>query len=306
MNKLNLPKLYSQWDDRWANRILGWNPPGSSYTIYNYGCLISCVAMTLEYTGYSTNPHFVNEDLKDKGGFLEGTGLYVWGAAEDIYKSINSETIVHTPNPLTDADMNIIYQAIDDGNPVMLQIDYNPSTVDMEMHYVLCIGYDPSDENNLLIADPLGGQERSLKDYLGWYRPSARNTIYQYIVYDVEVPTEPSSLHDTMIDWDDEEGNRHTCGWYEYEWFNEKTKRLQQLEDHQVELNVKAFEINNLSDQLTILQEKNARLTNKVESMSQQISGQKATIARLETQNASLMTTSDLLGILFRKIFKKN
>lgn len=302
MNKLELPKLYSQWDSRWAEDVLGYNPSESHYTIYNYGCLISCIAMTLEYTGYPINPHFINEDLKSNGGFLEGTGLYIWGSSEDIYGNIKNETVLHTPDKLTDADMNSIYEAIDNGNPVMLQIDYNPKTVDMEMHYVLCIGYDPSDENNLLIADPLGGLERSLKDYLGWYRPSARNTIYQYIIYDVVVPTKPS-LHDVKIDWDDAEGNRHTCGWYEYEWYNEKTMRLKESEEHTVELNDKAITINSLTGAMENAQKEVTKLTNKIGNQSQQISDQKTKISRLETQNASLMSVPDLIKILLNKIF---
>jgi hypothetical protein len=53
---------------------------------------------------------------------------------------------------------------------------------------VLVVGYNPNDENDMTIFDPLGGKLRSLKDYLGWFKPSARNTIEKYLIYEGPAP----------------------------------------------------------------------------------------------------------------------
>jgi uncharacterized protein YvpB len=85
---------------------------------------------------------------------------------------------------LKDSDINAIKDAIDAGFPVMIWLDYNPRTVKNDMHWVLIIGYDPTDENNFTIADPIDGKEKSLKKYLGWWKPSARRAIEAYVIYD--------------------------------------------------------------------------------------------------------------------------
>jgi len=148
--------------------------------------------MVGKYYGFDDTPATVNKDLKDATGFVGG-GLYVWGKYPTLRKGIK-ETMFSTPDPLTDAQYAVIKQALGNGYPVMLQIDYNPKTVPTDTHYVLVIGYDEGDENNLTIADPLGGTIHSLKDYLGWYRPSMRKTIEQVVVYEGKVPAQSGAL----------------------------------------------------------------------------------------------------------------
>jgi hypothetical protein len=137
--------------------------------------------MLSQYFGKGETPATINEKLKGVNGFVTG-GNYIWGSITKIHKDI-TETVIETPLPLTDGQINKIKQEIDEGYPVMCQIDYNPQTVKSDQHFVLIVGYNPAEENDFTIADPLGGAEVSLKKYLGWLKPSARKSIDKFICY---------------------------------------------------------------------------------------------------------------------------
>lgn len=125
----------------------------------------------------------INKKLKDLGvgvGYANG-GDYVSGGINKLYSDIK-ETRTTTPSKVSDAQMGEIRTALDNGYPVIIGIDYNPKDVDYDSHFVVVVDYDASDENNLTIADPITGKLRSLKDYLGWYKPNARTTIESYVV----------------------------------------------------------------------------------------------------------------------------
>lgn len=313
MKKITIPTLYSQWNIKWANKLLGFNTV-STYNIYNYGCLITCLAMVSKYYGFDEDPSDINDKLKSKNGFVQG-GLYVWGSITKVHTSIK-EKLTRTPTPLTDAQYKEIKDAIDKGYPVMLQIDVNPKTVALDMHYVLCIGYNPQDENDLLIADPLGGKERSLKDYLGWFRPNMRRTIEQYVIYEGKVLQTGDKLRDTVIDFDDSEGKRHNVGWYVYEWFVEKTARLKceetatkEIEETRQELK----KVNELLDEAhetitkkeTVITEKNDIITGHLQTIKEQ----KDLIEILKTQTLDNLTIGEVVMLLWEAVkdlkFKK-
>lgn len=184
--KLLLPQLFHQQDVRWGKKLLG-NNTNPTFNLHNYGCLVAAEAMIACYYGKDTDPLRLNEQLAQNSGFIDG-GRYVWNAINRIYPDI-SESIVKTPAPLTDAQMNEIKAAIDQGFPVIVQIDYNPKTAALDSHFVVITGYSQKDENDFTIADPLKSTEHSLKDYLGWMRPSARKTIEEYCIVKGKVPT---------------------------------------------------------------------------------------------------------------------
>jgi hypothetical protein len=185
--KVNLSVVYAQGDTRWGSTMLGFNTE-LPYNIANFGCLLTCLTMACKYYGKDENPDTLNTFLKEKKGFADG-GNYVWGAITKCYPDIK-EVRTMTPSLLTDAQIQEIKTAIDDGYPVMVHLDYNPKTVKNDMHFVLLIDYNPNDENDFTIADPLGGKICSLKTYLGWFKPNARNTIEQYDILKGKVPVE--------------------------------------------------------------------------------------------------------------------
>lgn len=189
MPSITLPVVYSQWDSRWSNLLLGFNTQ-LPYNFYNFACLICCLAMVAQYYGKDWNPIKINEDLKKMGaglGFAAGSGNYIPGGFNRLFGDI-TETRTLTPSRMTDQQIGEIKSSIDAGHPVMIQIDVNPRTVQNDTHFVLITGYNPGEENDFTIADPLGGKIRSLKDYLGWFFPNARDTIFQYTRYTGKKP----------------------------------------------------------------------------------------------------------------------
>lgn len=227
---MKLNTVYSQMDSKWGNVYLGFNTQ-QPYNIYNYGCLITCIAMVCKYYGKDETPLSINDKLKKVAGFVGG-GNYVPDAIEKIYKDI-TETRVTTPAPLTDFQMNEIKSALDNGYPVMIELDYNPKTVENDMHFVLITDYNKNDENDFTIADPLGGTIKSLKSYLGWFRPSARKTINQYYIYKGTLPKTELSVSEVLaltVDKENFEGKIKTVQFYFNEWEVEKKERLKLIE----------------------------------------------------------------------------
>lgn len=151
-------------------------------------------------------------DLKPGKGFAAGSGNYVPGAISLIHPEI-TEKIINTPQKLTDAQIGEIKGALDARFPVVVQIDVNPKTVENDTHYSPLVDYDNADENNFTLADTLGGQAVSLKKYLGFLRPSARESIYRYIIYSGNPPKDdgktvvvPADIYPNIIhgstEWD--------------------------------------------------------------------------------------------------------
>lgn len=191
--KINLPIFFKQGDSRWANKRLGFNSD-PKYNFKNFACLITSLAMVSRYFGKEVTPVDINDKLKALGqgrGFHAGNGNYVYGAITKIFSDIKEKKVV-TPMPLTDGQLGEIRTALDSGYPVMIQLDYNPKTVKLDSHFVLVVDYDKNDENNLTIVDPITGEVRSLRHYLGWFRPSMRKTIEKYLIY-----TGPKPQHST-------------------------------------------------------------------------------------------------------------
>lgn len=194
--KINLPIVYSQWDPRWAQEKLG---SSNSSTIYDYGCILSCLAMACKYYSKDENPSTLNVKLAGLKPSGYSVDLYIPGSVNRIYKDIQENRTV-TPSLLTDQQVGEIRAAIDAGFPVLIGLDYNPKTVAYDSHFVLVVDYNPADESDFTIADPLGGKLHSLKDYLGWFKPNARNTIESYVVLQGKAPQQTGQLPDNYPD----------------------------------------------------------------------------------------------------------
>lgn len=171
----------SQRDSRWGSQLLG-NNTLSQFNIYNYGCLETTFG---NYIGKT--PADVNTI---KGIFTQGGGDFVWGQCgllglQQVYASQRYEDAVS-------ADEIVKMKAfIDQGKPLVTEIDFNPSTVNEESHYVLIIGYD--DNGEFIVLDPWTGTIVSLAVYGGVNR-----AVYAYHVYDKvlavqnQVPSNPN------------------------------------------------------------------------------------------------------------------
>ena len=167
--RLKLPLTNGQRDSRWASKLLGYNT-GSGYTIGNYGCLITAFG---NYIGKT--PDEVNNILKANNGYVSGTGLFIWSKApvlglNQVYQSpFYSEAV-------SSQGLTKMKSFLDNGQPLVTHIDFNPATIANEMHWLLICGYDG---NKFFALDSWTGEYINLDVYGGVAR-----AVLEYRVYD--------------------------------------------------------------------------------------------------------------------------
>jgi len=118
-----------QNDDQWKDVPLG---NAGDTTIGKWGCLLTSVTMMLNGIGYSETPVTVNDKMKKAGGFQGALFIpsvlpYVWPNC--AYRDMQPcET---TPAPIQQID-----NAVAEGKPVILQVDWNKQQ-GIQTHFVL-------------------------------------------------------------------------------------------------------------------------------------------------------------------------
>lgn len=174
----------SQRDTRWGSALLGFNT-GPSFTIYNYGCLITCLA---NYLG--KQPDQVNDLLKNgpkwtiESGFTEGSGNFVWSKSSLVGLSQTYISPRYQDVAVSTQGITKMKELISQGYPLLAEVDFNPATNPEEMHFVLIAGID--DSGNLLVVDPWEGQWET------WGEEAVKRNVYQFRAYDKFVETEDS------------------------------------------------------------------------------------------------------------------
>lgn len=176
--KINLPKIYSQLDNRWKDIKIG----NSNTTIGQVGCLLTCASMVATYFGHEETPATLVKKVAFSGN------LWIWGQLTNLYPDIVFQKIVNTPSPLTTAQMNEIKKAIDEKCPVFLQVDVVPSTTALDEHWVLAVDYNGDD---FTIVNPYGGYSHKITDYgvkpqlliwaYAWYKGNVADNYYKGI-----------------------------------------------------------------------------------------------------------------------------
>ena len=169
MKKLKPLAIYSQRDSRWNTIILG-NNTQSQYNIGNCGCLITSFGNYIDKT-----PIEVNNLLKTGGGFSTGSGEFIWTKCgllglTQYYQSARFEDTVTTTG------LDKMRSLINEGRPLIAEIDFYPSTVNEDMHFVLVIGYNDNDK--FYAIDPWSGSEIDLSVYGG-----VKRTLYRFRAY---------------------------------------------------------------------------------------------------------------------------
>jgi hypothetical protein len=214
--------------------------------------------------------------------------------------------------PVSDTQVKQIKDALDAGYPVLLHIDYNPKDVDDDMHWVVAVAYNPSDENDFTIVDPIDGTLKSLKKYLGWFRPSFRRTVIDYCLLIGKAPLS-ANLKETTIDFDDGEGKRHEVGWYVYEWFTEKSNALkatgkyEQLSNTYLNYkNTVGEELINKQTEITKATENAEKLQKKIDTLTEASKKQADKITELNAQLVSQTnyTATQIIDLILAGIRK--
>jgi GH25 family lysozyme M1 (1,4-beta-N-acetylmuramidase) len=161
---------FSQNDPRWKNNRLG----TSSTTIGWNGCLITCHAMIAKYFGKDTDPAKFNTWLTANNGYWNGN-LYVWNSLHRLYPDIDInvwEDCIYVPAPLSQIDA-----CLGRGEPVIVHVDFVPSTNPIDDHYVLLIGKLGADD--YVMIDSWDGWQGSFKSrYI-----DAKRFIYRIVSY---------------------------------------------------------------------------------------------------------------------------
>lgn len=133
---------YSQRNPQWREKKLG----NSSLTIGHSGCAITSIAMLLRGHGYAEDPETLNEKMRRSGGFMGAS--VVWGALTGLYpRAIFKNTVICRDS---DAPIAQITTAIQDGQPVLLEVDYSPQA-GLQTHWVVAYKRQGQD---FLILDP--------------------------------------------------------------------------------------------------------------------------------------------------------
>ena len=192
MTKLKITP-YSQRDSQWSNIYLGYNT-AQPYTIGGYGCLITCLASYLKSGGHDDTPKTVNQILVDGGGYQAGTGNFIWSKCTLLGLNEVYSSPTYT-GPATAQAFAKIKSFIEAGQPILCEVDFYPSTVNVDMHYVLLYAID---DNQIYAMDPWTGTFITLDVYGGWQR-----AIVQFRAYDLKVPMDnaidPTALANAFV-----------------------------------------------------------------------------------------------------------
>ena len=100
--------------------------------------------------------------LSKNGGYVSGTGNLIWASITAlfpeiyIYAAINC---VSTPAPLDKIDALLAKKI-----PVIVEVDFNPSTVPIDQHWILIIGKQGDD---YIAADPISGTRILFREKYG-------------------------------------------------------------------------------------------------------------------------------------------
>ena len=145
---------FSQNNTQWSGDKLG----TSDRTIGSDGCVISGAAVVANYFGHVTDPGKLNRDLINIGGYASGN-LFIWDALHQLYPDITVDwdMFIRDTSLITDALIDAVLLS---KRLVMAQVDYNPTTVILEPHWVVILG---KDANDYIILDLIDGKIVSLK-----------------------------------------------------------------------------------------------------------------------------------------------
>ena len=163
----------SQMDSRWRYEKLG----TSSSTIGGYGCLITSASMMLKYFGFDTDPSRLNKLLIENGGYHDGN-LFVWDSLAKIFPGVSFGT------RYSYAALDKVDAQLQAGKPVIIHVDFVPSTPAIDEHWVLVVGKQGSD---YIINDPRDGMQIKFEDRYG----DPKTKIFHVCTYNYEKQSEP-------------------------------------------------------------------------------------------------------------------
>lgn len=269
-------RTQSQRDTRWGSQILGYNT-NPVYNIYGYGCLITSLG---NYVGKA--PDEVNQLLKDNGGFVAGSGNFIWGKSTVL--GITQTYLSPYYNDAVSAQgITKIKELIGQGLPLICEVDFNPADTIKQQHFVLLSGVD--DVGNVLVVDPWEGQWET------WSEAACKRNIYQFRAYDKVVAKDTVGEQVCMPKGQADDFNRVKDGW------NQLRVKLN-VEDN---VTVVLSEVDKLIKYEDAVVDKD----NQLSDAQTQINELRSQITQLQADNATLAAEASVLTVKASELEKK-
>ncbi len=128
----------------------------SSVTIDQFGCYLACLTMVENYYGFKVDILTLNNLLKEKGVYYDRNliDLFKIDKVNEFVKGKEFINSLTTPAPLDKIDLEL-----NEGRPVICQVDLNPNQPGPD-HFILIIG--KTDDGHYLAYDPWVKEEDAI------------------------------------------------------------------------------------------------------------------------------------------------
>ncbi len=184
---------FSQQDPAWANDPMIDQLGVTQGTIKQYGCAMTCTAMLARYYGADTDPKQMNAWLNSHQGYSAGSAALYWAKPADYTGGLMTyeDSFRWTSQPpYSDNDhWSDLKAQLDQGYPVIVEVDAIPSTSALDNHWVLVTGFlggSTASPSSYAINDPWDGTTSTLAKY---YDATYDNTFFAIRVYHGVVPS---------------------------------------------------------------------------------------------------------------------
>jgi len=166
--------------------MLGFNTQ-LPYTIGNFGCKLTCFAMYAKALGKNETPLTLNDKFRTTGQFTGGGNLNDDNCFHVVFGDVNMKYASPKYDDLVpDSLLTKMKQLLDGGFVLFAEIDFNPSTVVEDMHFVLINGYD---DQNWYVVDPWTGTQITLGVY-----GDVKRVLYRVWAYDLPLQKEAQEI----------------------------------------------------------------------------------------------------------------
>lgn len=171
--------LFRQCDEPWGSQTMG----TSGITLCQSGCAVVSCTMLGSQVDANTDPAQLLNWLNANNAFTDDGRLY-WQKVAQYYNIVfNGYVLWREPGQI--ADMDIVRAALARG-PVIIQVDYRPSTSPLDSHFVVALR---EIDNDLEIADPWTGTIRLLSQ--SYWLGSVAASIKALVDYRLDSPPPP-------------------------------------------------------------------------------------------------------------------
>lgn len=167
---------YWQRNPQWAGNRLG--PDAGGGTLGGSGCAVTCAAMMATATGCVVRPDELNKWLSEHGGYGRARvgwprNLILWAKVAEFCPALEWRGKVQWG--AGGGDAAVIARAMMDRGPVIAEVDFDYTDMDVDQHFVVLLRWLGADE--MEIVDPWTGQRGGLVSRYfnpGWSAPKGK------------------------------------------------------------------------------------------------------------------------------------